>query len=176
MPFPSENRTYNIYDLIDQIASAVNTMLNEKQKDKYLAGILMLYSFIEKLLVLLVYVKVAWNKSEHRPLDAAEIASLKDFCNQQEFYSLLRLALAVGLINSKLFQKLESVRIERNSIVHQFWLYKHRDNRLVLRKKLERLAGAANDLVGLFNDLVKDIGADRSYEVFTIRAKKGILI
>jgi len=40
--------TYNIFDLVDQIADNINNMLGEKRKEHYLAGILMLYSFIEK--------------------------------------------------------------------------------------------------------------------------------
>ena len=167
--------TYNIFDLIDRIADTVNKTLDEKQKERYLPGILMLYSFIEKLLVLLVYVKVLWNKSDHT-LHMDEVRLLKEFCNQQEFYPLIRLALAVNLIDVALFKKLEAIRIERNSIVHQFWLYQHRENRLVLRKKLEKLAHVANDLVGIFNELVKETGSDRSYELFTIRPGRGILI
>ena len=101
---------------------------------------------------------------------------LKDFCNQQGFYALIRLGLAVDLVDIALFRRLEAVRLERNSIIHQFWLYQNRSNRLVLRKKLEKLAGVANALVGLFDDLVQETGADRSYAIFTIQPKKGILI
>jgi hypothetical protein len=172
MPQPT---TYNIFDLIDRIADTINTTLNEKQKERYLAGILMLYGFIEKLLVLLVYVKILWNKSQ-RVLRDDEVIRLKEFCNRQEFYPLLRLALAVDLINVPLFNKLEAVRIERNSIVHQFWLYEHRENRRVLRKKLEKLARVANELVGVFNELVKQTGSDRDYGCFTIRPRKEILV
>jgi hypothetical protein len=172
MPPPT---THNIFDLINQIADTINKTLDDKQKERYLPGILMLYSFIEKLLVLLVYVKVLWNKAQG-PLNSDEIRVLKDFCNQQEFYPLLRLALAVNLIDIALFKRLEAIRIERNSIVHQFWLYQHRENRLVLRKKLEKLARVANELVGVFNELVKETGADDSYPIFTIRPGRGILI
>jgi hypothetical protein len=172
MPQPT---TYNIFDLIDRIADTINRTLDEKQKERYLAGILMLYSFIEKLLVLLVYVKILWDKSQ-RVLKDDEVVCLKEFCNRQEFYPLLRLALAVDLINVRLFNKLESVRIERNSIVHQFWLYEHRENRRVLRKKLEKLARVANELVGVFNELVKETGSDRDYDFFTIRPRKEILV
>ena len=150
-------------------------MLDEKRKEHYLAGILMLYSFIEKLLVLLVYFKIVWNKSQ-KVLKHEELRDLKEFCNQQEFYALLRFGLAVDLISIALFKRLESVRIERNSIVHQFWLYQHRSNRLILRKKLEKLAGVANDLVRFFNGLVEENGADRDYDIFVIQPKKGILI
>jgi hypothetical protein len=175
MPSPQPAATDNIFDLIDQIADTVNKMLNEKQKEHYLGGILMLYSFIEKLLVLLVYFKIIWNKSD-RVLDDDEIKHLKEFCNKQNFYAILRLALAVDLMNSALFKKLNNIRDERNSIVHQFWLYEHRNNRLILRKKLEKLAGAANDIIGIFNKLVEESGADKSYWFFTIHPKKGILL
>ncbi len=146
MPSSLGAARYNIFDLIDEIADTINSMLNEKKREHYLGGILMLYSFIEKLLILLVYIKIVWNKSQ-KVLNEDELGHLKDFCNQQEFYTLLRLGLAVDLVDPTLFKKLESVRIERNSVVHQFWLYRHRNNRLVLRKQLEKLARVANDLV-----------------------------
>lgn len=167
--------TYNIFDLIDRIADTTNSILDENQKERYLAGILMLYSFIEKLLVLLVYVKIIWNKAD-RTLKKQELQHLKEFCSQQEFYRLLRLALSVDLIDLAMFERLEAVRIERNSIVHQFWLYEHRENRLILRKKLEKLARMANDLVTVFNKLVDETGADETYSVFTIRTGRGFLI
>jgi hypothetical protein len=167
--------THNIFDLIDRIADTTNSILNENQKERYLAGILMFYSFIEKLLLLLVYFKITWNKAD-RSLKKQELTHLKEFCNQQEFYRLLRLALSVDLIDLAMFGRLEAVRIERNSIVHQFWLYEHRENRLVLRKKLEKLARLANDLVTVFNKLIEETGADETYSIFTVRPGKGFLI
>jgi hypothetical protein len=167
--------TYNLFHIINQIAEAINQTLNEKQKERYLAGILMLYSFIEKLLVLLTYTKILWENSE-KTLHRRHQLVLKEFCNHQEFYSVVRLALAVRLIDIALFRRLEAVRVERNSIIHQFWLYQHRENRLVLRKKLEKLAHLANDLISVFNALVEETGADESYDIFTIRAGKGMLV
>jgi hypothetical protein len=37
---------------------------------------------------------------------------------------------------------------------------------LVLRKKLEKLARVANDLVGQFNSLTEEIEVDETYEIF----------
>ena len=48
MPSSQPAATDNIFDLIDQIADTVNKMLNEKQKEHYLGGILMLYSSLSK--------------------------------------------------------------------------------------------------------------------------------
>ena len=46
-------------------------------------------------------------------LDDDEIKHLKEFCNKQNFYAILRLALAVDLMNSALFKRLNNIRDER---------------------------------------------------------------
>jgi uncharacterized coiled-coil DUF342 family protein len=64
-----------------------------------------------------------------------------------------------------LFQRIESIRDERNKVIHEFWTYEHRGNRNVMRKKLEKLANTANQLVGIFNKLTTKVGVDEVYEL-----------
>lgn len=62
------------------------------------------------------------------------------FCKMLSFYNALRIALARGWIDYRLYKKVEEIRVER--------------------KKLEKLALVTNDLVGVFNRMVKRIGVD----------------
>jgi hypothetical protein len=75
------------------------------------------------------------------------------------------MALSLDVIDWKLYQRIDAVRQERNDVIHQLWLYVHRGNRLVLRKKLEKLAGVASELVGVANKLTHEIGVDEVYKI-----------
>ena len=72
----------------------------------------------------------------------------------------------MNLIDHNLLTDLDAIRRERNDVIHQFWIYAHRGNRLVLRKKLEKLARTANRLVGVFKKLTRKVGVDEVYEQF----------
>ena len=112
-------------------------------------------TFIENLLIWLVFTRIIWNKSQKEKLTPyEEIDILREYCNNLSVYYLW-LALRVDLFDIKLFKKLDEVRAERNSILHKYWLYKYRCNNLIIRKRLEKLAKAANKLVGIFNKLVE---------------------
>jgi hypothetical protein len=169
---PSHNIITEINDLRDHI----NLILDEKRKDEYFEAIALIYSFLEDILKWLVFIQIMWNKSsrEHIIPDD-EYAWLKDYCNKFSFYSVLNAALSVDLLDYSLFKKLNDIRIERNQIVHQYWLHIHKGKKHILRKKLEKLAGAASDLVGKLNDLVDETGMDQSYGLFDIKAGKKLI-
>ena len=165
----STKSTTNLIEEINWIANQINSILEEKQKDRYFEGIVLAYTFIENLLIWLVFTQIIWNKSQkEKIMSHEEIKVLKDYCNNLSVYNLLRLALSVDLFDIKLFNKLDEIRGERNSILHKYWLYKYRCNNLILRKKLEKLAKAANELVGIFNKLVEETGIDESYGLFEV--------
>ena len=111
------------------------------------------------------FFKLLWNKSD-KVLDQEETQSIGRFCKSLTFFNAQQLALSIAVIDFKLFQRIDEIRAERNKIVHLFWLYEHRGNRLVMRKKLEKLARVANDLVGILNKLTRKIGVDDVYEIF----------
>ena len=71
----------------------------------------------------------------------------------------------IELVDFNLYKRINNVRKERNDVLHQFWIYRHRDNLSVLRKKLEKLARVSNKLVGIFNDLTQEIGVEEVYEI-----------
>ena len=104
-----------------------------------------------------------------------EIEQLRQYCNQLSLYQLLNLGLSVDLLSYSLFRKLDAVRIERNQLVHQYWLYRHKGKTHILRKKLEKLARVVNALVGKFNDLIEETGMDESYGILNIKEGKNLI-
>lgn len=164
-------------DEINSLAEEINAILNGKQKERYFEGIAIVHSFIEDVLKWLVFTQILWNKSQEPNgiLKPAEVEQIIGYCNQLNFYSLLNIGLSVGLLDFKLFGKLNSIRSERNSLVHQYWLYVHKGKRQIFRKKLEKLAGASNTLVACFNRLVKEIGPALDDEFFEVQTGRNFI-
>ncbi len=159
----------NLFQEIDSLSVEINRILNSRISERYFEGIVLLYSFIEDILKWLVFVQIIWNKTTKRiARSAAETAQVRTFCDQSNLFSLLNTALSVDLLDYSLYERLTHIREERNSLIHQYWIYTHKGKRLIFRKKLERLATVANELVGKFNRLVRETGADDSYEIFQV--------
>jgi hypothetical protein len=159
------NKYNDITQAINKIADEVNSVLNNCCKLKYFEDIILLYSFIENLLKWLLFVKTLWEKAQEQ-LTQDELTRLRFSCKSLSFHKALNKALEIKLINSRLYKRVDSVRKERNNVIHQFWVYTHRANLVVLRKKLEKLARVANELVAIFNRLTKKVGVDEVYEIF----------
>lgn len=84
---------------------------------------------------------------------------LEKFCKSLRFYDAMEAGLMIDLVDFNLYKGI-------NEVLHQFWIYRHRDNLSALRKKLERLARVSNKLVGIFNnDLTQEIGVEEVYEI-----------
>lgn len=165
-------------DEINGVAAQVNEILNSKQKDRYFEGIAILHSFIEDILKWLVFTQIVWNRSQDtdKSMAPGEVAEIRGYCNQQNLYSLLNLGLSVGLLDYKLFGRLNEIRKERNSLVHQYWLYIHKVKRHIFRKKLEKLAGVANDLVGKFNGLMEEIGVAMDESFLQVSSRRDFVV
>jgi len=161
----------DITQAINDIAEEINSVLNNRNKEKYFQGIILLYSFIENILKWLVFVKILWEKAD-KELPEEEVNSLQSFCKKLSFYNALNIALSIDLIDFRLYKRINAIREERNNVIHQFWIYRQRNNLLVLRKKLEKLARVSNQLVGIFNQLTQEIGIEEIYEIFLYRATK----
>ncbi len=170
----AKRRTYKLTNAVERVENDIRSILNKRQTSRYFEGIVLMYSLIENVLKWLVFLKVVWDKSE-RVLPRREIESLRQFCNQQDFYSAQNLALITGLIRHPLFQRIDRIRRERNDIVHQCYLFTHRRNSSVLRAKLERIVTIADDLFVIFNDLVAETGADDSYDIFKVKRGKQMI-
>jgi hypothetical protein len=164
-------RTLQLVNEINSLGEEINAILNAKNKDRYFEGIAIIHSFIEDLLKWLVFTQILWNRSEKSIMPPEEVQQIKEYCNQLNFVSLLNMGLSTGLLDFKLFKKLDGIRIERNELVHEYWLYVHKGKRQIFRKKLEKLAGAANELVSCFNRLVEEIDVldDQFFQISTGR-------
>jgi hypothetical protein len=165
---PKRKPYVDIAHAINDIKDEVNAVLDERQKDRYFPCIILVYSFLENILQWFVFVKLLWEAG--RVMKPEEFNTLRKYCRSLRFRSALQQAFALGLIDWKLYKRLDAIREERNDVVHQFWLHSHRGNNLVLRKKLEKLARAASDLVGATNALVTYIGMDEVYELMLDRS------
>lgn len=157
----------DIRDVVNEIADQVNHDLGEAHKDKYFHDIILLYSFQENILKWMVFAQFLWllHSRPRAKVDEETIKGLRSHCKRMSHDQALKTALFLGIIDARLYSRLDAIRGERNAVVHQFWLYKHRQNRLVLRKKLEKLACGADGLVRAFNKLIKEVGVDELFEL-----------
>jgi len=170
----AKGRLYKLTNAVERAENDIRSILSKRQSTQYFEGIVLMYSLIENVLKWLVFLKVVWDKCE-RVLPEREIESLRQFCNQHDFYSALNLAFVTGLIKHPLFRRIDQIRKERNDVVHQCYLFTHRRNRRVLRAKLEKVVSVAGDLFVVFNDLVAETGADDSHDVFKVRRGKQMI-
>jgi hypothetical protein len=182
LPMPKltkpQSKKLKLIDEINSLAAEINMILNSKRKERYFEGIAIIHSFIEDLLKWLVFTQIVWNKS-HEPdgvMEPGEVEQIRGYCNQLNFYALLNIGLTVDLLDFKLFDNLNSIRVERNSLVHQYWLYIHKGKRQIFRKKLEKLAGAANGLVQCFNRLAEEIGVGLDDSFFEISTGRNFVV
>jgi hypothetical protein len=151
-------------DQINEVADEVNKILDKRQKEKYFESITLLYSFIENVLKWLVFAQALWVRAKDK-ITAKDYKSIREFAKNLTFYNTSNIAYTSGLIDDGLFMRISEARNERNKIIHKFWTYERRGNKAVMRKKLEKLARISNDLVGVFNRLVKNIGVDEIYDL-----------
>jgi hypothetical protein len=161
----TDDSDFNIADVINKIGDDIDKTLEECQKDKYFEQVVLIYSLIENILKWLAFIKVMWNKSD-RSASADEVNSVGNYCKDLSFFNAQQTALALDIIDMRLYKRIDNARKERNNVIHQFWLYEHRGNRLVLRKKLEKLAHIASEIIECMNVLVEEIGVD---EVLSIK-------
>jgi len=160
----TKSKPADYVDRINEIADEINVVLNDRKKDKYFESVTLLYSFIENVLKWLVYSNALWQMSQ-KAIPVKGVRAVRVSGKRLSFYQASNSAYLAGLMDFDLFKRIESVREERNKVIHQFWTYEHRGNRSVMRKKLEKLANTANQLVGIFNKLTKEIGVDEVYEL-----------
>jgi hypothetical protein len=154
----------NIVDRTNEIADQINDILNNNRKEKYFESVALLYSFIENLLKWLVFAEALWIRARGK-FTEKDHKTLRDYCKMLNFYSASNMAYALGLIDVQLYTKISNARVERNRIIHKFWTYEQRGKRVVMRKKLEKLARIGSDLVGVFNELTGKIGVDEVYDL-----------
>lgn len=160
----------NTADMINSIADEINSVLDNHQKERYFESLMLLYSMIENLLKWIVYTDIVWKKYSKKNLRMTknlrrEWKEIHQFCKKKlNFFSAARMALASGRIDFKLYKRVDSIREERNDVIHQLWIYRHRHNRAIIRKKLEKLALVTSALVGVCRKMGNEIGVDEIWD------------
>ncbi len=155
-----------VSEVINAVAARVNAILGKDLAEEYFFGVLLTYSLIENLLKWLAFVKMIWNHSENGVLEDKAIKGLNAYFDRLNLYNVQHLTFVLGVIDLPLFERLDRVRTRRNHHVHELWLLSDTQDGGKLRHELEEVAGVANDLVGVFNALVKEVGVDEVDQLF----------
>lgn len=160
------NKNYkNIIDVVNKIGEEIDKDLEDKIKEKYFTDTLLLYSFVENVLKWLVFNKILWNKST-RVLESQEVNIIGNVSKNLNFNICLKIAFSLDLINFKLYKKIENIKNERNSIIHQLWVYEHRNNTRLMRKKLEVISNISRELAKILTKLINKIGVDEAQNIY----------
>lgn len=151
----------NVIDFISDAWKEVAEILNRKKNDKYFYAILLCFTLIEDTLRLTVFTQLAMEivptgeKSD--VIGKREYFYYQDYFmkyfRETDFYNLIRWALALKIIDSKLFKELDKTRDERNNLVHKLYLEKKRKNNVYLRKKLEFYGRICDRILEIFGEM-----------------------
>jgi hypothetical protein len=155
---------FHIVEVVNRIGEEVERVLGSYTEEKYFEEIMLLYSLIENLLKWSLFVKIFWDRMDKEP-NGKELTKLSSFCGDLSFYNALNMGLSLKLIDFTLYNKMDKVRLERNDIIHQLWIYDHRSNPVVLRKTLEKLATVAKQLTSVVSQLTNEIGVEGIYKL-----------
>ena len=99
----AKRREYKITNAINRVGDEVNSILNKRRSTRYFEAIVVIYSLVENVLKWLVYLKIVWDKCD-RVLPDDELNALRQFCNQQDFYSAQNLRAGHRVDRRKAFQ------------------------------------------------------------------------
>jgi hypothetical protein len=113
-----KNKPYDDYDMISYIESMVIA-------DKYLEALVIVSSYIEIFLAEVV-MAAAYLQAKDTGMSRGKI---RDAVNTNTFAANIKMAICLGIINKKLYNDLQSFRIERNSMVHDFMSLRSKTNK-----------------------------------------------
>lgn len=145
--------------IIDIWNNEIRIIAKNNEKEKYLYAIYLCFSLIEDLLRIIVWVKfaleiVSTGRDEKKNIIREKeyekfIKYYQNFFREEKFYRLIKWGLALKVIESSLYKKLEKIRRERNELVHKLWLKLRRKNYRYLRRKLEFYGSVCYELINL---------------------------
>lgn len=157
---------FNIEHSINEIGAEIDSILENRDKEKYFESILLLYSLIEDLLKWSVFVKVLVRKENVDELPSKkEFLSMYSFCKNLSWYTALNIGLSVDLIDFDLYRRVDKMRRDRNDIIHKLWVHKHRKNFSALRRRLEGTTRVSKQVVKIVNQLADESGAEELYNM-----------
>jgi len=140
------NSSKNALEMIERAwDEEILIIVKNKEKERYLYAIFLCFSIIEDCLRLAVWTKSAekiapiGNKKDVVTLREYEeyIEKFANFFRDKSFYDLIRWALILKIIDSRLYEELDKIRKERNLIIHKLWMEFRRGNYRYLRGRLE---------------------------------------
>jgi hypothetical protein len=155
----ANTKKFDITDIVNEIGSEVDDILDKKRYEKYLEKLLLLYSLIENLLKWTLFWKVLWEQSSTK-LHLEAIEKWRNSCSRMSLDNSLNMAMAINLIDFKTYIALDKLRKNRNLTAHQLWIYSSRNNPQVLEKELIHARKLAKKLVKKFEHLTQEIGIE----------------
>lgn len=172
-----------IPEIIKDLADYLKKIVDENDESKYLEAILLNYSFIENILKYTLFLKITSDYALEQSTAGKEPDAntekygdqMKLFCKRISFYQAQNIALAKGIIDVDLFERIDKIRTNRNDTVHQIWLYSRRKNARDMRTELDAAIDVTIDLGMISTDLIKKIGIPEICEIdffFPFRGKK----
>jgi hypothetical protein len=161
------NRVFQqITEPFNEIACDIRDVVENERKERYFEAVLIMHMLIENMLKWLVLTKIAWSKEKAGEIGEEEWGVLQAFCKKTSFDRAVKMALAMSVVSWPLYQELDALRGERNDMVHQFWVYTHRNDHNLLKKEIERLSFLGKELVSTYNSLLSEIGVQEVFEIF----------
>ena len=165
----------DLINLIDNMGEDIDEILDNELSDKYFEGIVLAYTFIENILKYVIFLKLAWDQIQ---IDVEKgippqdnFNRIMEKCRELSFYQAHKKALELNLIDEKLESKIFQIRNERNDLLHQFWLYRHRKNSKLLKRNLTRLIQPARKILKIFEKMVMTIGVEEVFDTFFFKEK-----
>jgi len=95
------------------------------EEGKYLEAIVLVSGYIEVFLEAVI-VEVAYKNSKEKGFSSINIES---YCDNNSLRLNMKIAVYLGLLDKKLFDKLNSFKSERNQVIHNVFKLSHRTDR-----------------------------------------------
>lgn len=162
----------NLLKIIKRIGENLKTVIDENKENEYFENIILNYSLIENLLKYTIFLKMSWDQTDFavnhnvsREESFKKYKICRDFCLKLNFFQAGEIALGINLIDYSLYKKISQIRKERNNIIHQYWLFEHKDNPKKLKAILKEDIVISKELVKKLIKLYEDIGSEGVFDI-----------
>ncbi|MCX6682991.1 MAG: hypothetical protein NTY71_08430 [Methanoregula sp.] len=168
----SSTKKPELVEILKEIGENLDRVLTEEKEREYFENIVLNYGLIENLLKYNVFLKISWDQtafdvdnSIDRKESLRKFEMARDYCTKLSFYQAGEMAVAINLIDCSLYDKISKIRKERNNIIHQYWLYKHKNDPKTLKMILKEVTGVSHELIKIFIKLFEEIGSTRVFDL-----------
>lgn len=171
----------NLEKILIDIGNNLNRVLSEKKESEYFENIVLNYGLIENLLKYNVFLKITWDQtafdidnSVDKKESMRKFNMMCDYCEKLSFFQAGELAIAINLIDCSLYDRITKIRKERNDIIHQYWIYKHKSDPKILISILKETIGVSYELIKIFNKLVEEINSMGVFDISVFFKKSAL--